>query len=159
MDIREYLRGHAVDFQPLLHGPMPSATRTAHSLHVSGGRVAKTVLVRCEKGFALAVVAATHRVDLTRMATILGVVDVRLATEEEAMAVFHDCERGALPPFGRLYGLETIVDLGLAKVGPIVVEGNVRHEGLRLEFHDYDAVESPVKAEIAAPPGPSRRAG
>ncbi len=160
MDIREYLRGRSVPFSVLLHPPAPTASQLAQSLRVPGQRVAKAVLVRAgESGYALAVVPATHRLDLPRLAAVLGVAgsEVRLASEDEVEAVFADCERGALPPFGHLYGLPTVVDVSLAAGGEIVVEGNLRHEGLRIRYRDYEAVVAPRIARFAAPTTPRRR--
>ena len=157
MIIRDYLRSRHVPFETLLHRPTPSATRLAQCVHVPGGRVAKGVLIRTGAGYVLAVVPATHRVDLDRLSVVLGTRELRLATEDELEPVFHDCERGALPPFGRLYGLTTVVDASLAGGAEIVVEGNTRHEGLRLRYRDYEAVEAPLRARFASAIAPRRR--
>lgn len=159
MSIREFLRSRSVPFTTLLHAPAPSAARLAQSVHVPGQQVAKGVLVRAGAGYVLAVIPATHRVDLERLAVVLdrNPADLRIATEDEVELVFADCERGALPPFGHLYGLATVVDSSLASVGEIVVEGNTRHEGLRLRYRDYEAVEGPIRARFASPIATRRR--
>jgi Ala-tRNA(Pro) deacylase len=107
MCIREYLRSRHIPFETLLHQPTPSATKLAQSVHVPGRQVAKSVLLRTADRFVLAVLPATHRIDLTRLAYVLDCPELRLATEDEVEHVFNDCERGTLPPFGRLYGLKT----------------------------------------------------
>jgi Ala-tRNA(Pro) deacylase len=150
MSIRDYLRNCRVPFETLLHGPMPSATRVAHSLHVPGRQVAKSVLLRAGEGYVLAVLPATHRVDLGRIGEVLAARDIRLATEDELERVFVDCERGAVPPFGKLYGVPTVVDTTLAGCAEIVVEGNARHEGVRMRYRDYEAVERPTRARFAS---------
>jgi len=159
MDIRDYLRSRHVPFQPFLHSPTPSATRLAHCLHVPGRNVAKGVLLQSRDGYVLAVLPATHRVDLVRLASILGVStgELRFATEDEMEQVFPDCERGALPPFGRLYGLRTIIDASLAGASEIVVKGNTRHQGVRLRFLDYESVEEPTRGLFAEAIAPRRR--
>lgn len=165
MGIQKYLRDRQVPFQCLLHPPSPSATRFARSVHVPGKHVAKGVLLRADDSFVLAVLPATHRVDLPRLAALLGVSELGLATEDEVAAIFRDCERGALPPLGRPYGLQTVVDASLACGEEIVIEGNARHEGLRLRYRDYEAIESPRKARFATAIAPRiprtsrRRAG
>ena len=160
MDIRHYLRDRQVWFETLLHAPAPSASKRARSVHVSGRCVAKGVLVKSGETFALAVLPAVARVDLARLGDVLGSRAIRLATEDEAASIFGDCERGALPPFGRLYGLPTIVDASLADAtGEIVFVGNARHEGVRMRYRDYEALETPRIADFTAPLPPSRRAG
>ena len=136
----------------------------AETVHVPGRTVAKAVLIRAGDAFAMAVLPATHRIDLDRLGLILGVDDLRIATEPEVMAIFHDCERGALPPFGRLYGLTTIIDTALAGGSEVVFVANTRHEGIRMRFRDYEALETPMRGRFASmiSPGrrePSRRAG
>ncbi|MBX6315516.1 MAG: YbaK/EbsC family protein [Isosphaeraceae bacterium] len=157
MCIQEYLQSRSVPFESFLQRPAPSATRRAQSVHVPGGRVAKGVLARSGEVYVLAVLPATHRVDLGRLGDVLGLEGLKLATEDEVTAIFRDCERGALPPFGRLYGLTTVVDASLATAGEIVFEGNLRHEGLRMRFRDYEAIEDPVVAQFAVPIAPKRQ--
>ena len=157
MCIRNYLQNRHVRFEVLLHRPAPSAARMAETVHVPGRTVAKGVLVRADGSFVLAVLPSTHRIDLDRLAAILGVEEVRIATEPEVMAIFHDCERGALPPFGRIYGLSTIVDTALAGGSEIVFVGNSRHEGVRMRFRDYEAIESPMRGRFASMICPKRR--
>lgn len=157
MSIREYLQRQRVWFEVLLHRPASGATRLARSLHVPGRQVAKGVLFKAGERFVLAVLPATARVDLERLARALNVPALRLADEEEVGQVFGDCERGALPPFGRLYGLTTVVDTSLSGGSEIVFVANLRHEGVRMRYRDYEALEAPLRARIAAsPPRQSR---
>src|SRR5579883_123694 len=93
MWIREYLESRKVWYETLLHPPVPSATKLAQSVHVPGRCVAKVVLVKAGEAFVLAVLPATHRIDLARLGQVVGGDGVRLATEEEAEAIFKDCER------------------------------------------------------------------
>ena len=151
MCIRDFLQARGVRFEILLHRPSPSAAHLAGSVHVPGRSVAKSVLVRAGDSFALAVLPATHRIDLQRLAEVLEVEDLRIATESEVEAVFDDCETGALPPFGRLYGLTTVLDASVSAGAEIVFVGNTRHEGVRMRFKDYERVEAPVKARFASP--------
>ena len=151
MCIRDFLRARSVRFEVLLHPPSHSATHLAGSVHVPGRSVAKAVLVKAGATFSLAVLPATHRIDTERLAEVLGVTSLRIATESELEAVFADCEPGALPPFGRLYGLTTILDASLSGGAEIVFVGNTRHEGVRMRFRDYEAIEAPIKARFAFP--------
>lgn len=157
MTIREYLRNCGVPFSVVLHAPAPSASRVAQTVHLSGQKVAKAVLLRSGADYLLAVLPATHRVSLGRLAEVLGQADLRLASEDELDRIFPDCEHGSLPPFGRLYGLPTIVDSSLSASGEIFIEGNFRHEGLRLRFRDYEQVEGPQRARFAEQTTPRRR--
>lgn len=157
MNIRDYLQSRHVWFESFLHRPVSTASRRAQSLHVSGRHVAKTVLVRAGETYVLAVLPASSCIDLERLSQLLNDVPVALATEDEIEQVFGDCERGALPPFGRLYGIQTIVDTSLAGGAEFVCVGNSRHEGLRLRFRDFEAVESPTRGRFARVNTPAQR--
>ena len=132
MYIVDFLRSRGVWYESLLHRPASSSTKRAGCVHVPGHRVAKAVLVKAGDSFVLAVLPSTSRIDLSRLSEVMGEPAslVRLATPDELFERFPDCEPGVVPPFGRLYGLKTVVDLGLADSSEIVVGANTRHEGL-----------------------------
>ncbi len=157
MTIRDYLRSRSIPFELLLHRPVPCASRLAASLHLPGRHVAKAVLLRAGDGYLLAVLPATHRVDLDRLSDLLGLERVSLASEEETQLVFHDCERGAIPPFGKKYGLTTVVDPSVAAGVNILVASSLRHEVLRIRYRDFEEIEAPVRARFASAAGPRRR--
>jgi Ala-tRNA(Pro) deacylase len=157
MSIRDFLQSRHVWFETLLHCPAVSATKRAQSIHISGRCVAKVVLIKAARGDILAVLPATHRIDLDRLAAVLGEDVVRIATEDEVAAIFADCELGALPPFGRLYGLKTVVDVSLSGSCEIVFVANTRHEGIRLRYRDFEAIEAPARARFALAVAPRRR--
>ncbi|WP_165234144.1 aminoacyl-tRNA deacylase [Aquisphaera insulae] len=168
MYVVDFLRSRRVEFETLLHRPVSSATKLAGSVHVPGRTVAKSVLVGCGDGFLIALLASTTRIDLDRLAAALGrpACDVRLATPGEIEALFANCEPGSIPAFGRLYGLRSIVDEGLAHAGSIVVRGNLRHQDVRMTFADFQQLEEPMLASFSRPihdpasrPARRRRAG
>lgn len=157
MTIHDFLRGRHVAHETLLHRPSPSAAHRAQSVHIAGARVAKAVLVRAGSGYVLAVLPATHRIDLERLAGAIGAAGLAIALEDDLEGVFIDCERGAVPPFGSLYGLRTVVDASLAAGNEIVTDGNLRHEGLKMRYRDFEAIEAPIRARFAEPIEPRRR--
>ncbi len=157
MRIPDYLRSRLVRFETMLHRPAPSATRLAESVHTPGRQVAKAVLVDAGGSFVLAVLPATHRIDLPRLADALGVARVGLASVDDLERVFADCETGALPPFGRLYGLTTIVDASLGGGSEIVFVANTRHECVRMRYRDFESIELPLRARFATAISPRQR--
>ena len=152
MGIQTYLTSQRVSFESLIHAPAATASVRARLLHTPGRSVAKGVLVRAGDGFVLAVLPATGRIDLTRLSNVLGGQPVSLATEDDLEDVFGDCQRGALPPLGSLYGLRTLLDSSLAAGPEIVFVGNQRHEGIKMSFLDYEALESPTQAQFMSLP-------
>lgn len=150
MNIHDFLNAQHVPFQRLIHQPAPSSSRRADSVRTSGRKVAKTVLLQNADGqFLMAVLPADKKIDWTKITATTGKTGWNLATERQAAMIFSDCETGAWPPFGSLYGLNTLVDESFASENEILVEGNHRHEDYRLSFDDYLRTAQPAKAPIS----------
>jgi Ala-tRNA(Pro) deacylase len=143
MKLEELLTERHIAFEQLQHAPAYTANRTAQALHVPGKDVAKTVVLRVDNRYVLAVLPATHRVDLEEIRQELGAERVAMASEEEMDRVFPDCERGAVPPFGSLYHLETLVDEALAADDQIVFDAQSHQGAIRMRYRDYEAMEHP----------------
>jgi Ala-tRNA(Pro) deacylase len=156
MRLDELLTDRHVPFERLPHQVAYTASRMAQALHVPGKEVAKSVLLRTDQGYVLAVLPATHRVDLEQVRQELvrqelGGARVEMAAEEEMDRLFPDCERGAIPPFGSLYHLPTLVDDSLAQDERITFEAHSHHEAVRMAYRDYEALEHPRRGHFACP--------
>jgi Ala-tRNA(Pro) deacylase len=149
--IANYLRDHDVSYEVQHHREVYTAQEVAESEHVPGRLVAKVVVVLADGQKALLVLPATHRVDLTRAAHALGVADVRLAHEEEFAANFPDCEIGAIPPFGNLYGLPVYVDRTLTADDQIVFQAGTHTTTMRVAYPDFARLVEPVVVEFTLP--------
>jgi Ala-tRNA(Pro) deacylase len=149
MKLDELLTSRHIAFQRLPHRRAYTANRMAEALHVKGREVAKTVLVRAGTGHVLAVLPATHHVDLDQLGEDLGGERVELASEEEMDRLFPDCERGVLPPFGSLYQVPTIMDDSLAEDETIVFEVRDHEQAIRMSLHDYESIEHPRRGHFA----------
>ena len=99
--------------------------------------------------YVVAVLPAHRSVDLERAADVLGGGQVELATEREVTEHCPDCETEALPPFGRQYGMKTMVDESLLEDENIVFEGNSHHEAIRMKLKDYRHIEQPLVGSFA----------
>src|SRR5438552_14834 len=109
MRVAEFLAENHVRFEELQLPPAFSATHRAKHLHVCGRQVAKCVLLMAPTGPLLAVLPATHHIDLALLTQELN-QSIHLATDEEIARVFPDCEWGVVLPFGVVYGLPTVLD-------------------------------------------------
>jgi Ala-tRNA(Pro) deacylase len=148
MRIPEFLRQQAVPFETLVHPPAFTAQRRARHLHVPGQQLAKCVLLCGPSGYVLAVLPATHYVDLEAVSKALG-GPVRLAREEEIAALFPDCEWGVLAPFGRLYGLPTLLEDSIAADTQIVFEAHLHALTIRMSCRDFERLEQPRRLAFA----------
>jgi Ala-tRNA(Pro) deacylase len=149
MRLDDLLVSRHVPFQRLPHRRTYTANRMAQALHVKGREVAKTVLLRTGNGPMLAVLPATHHIDLEQLRHDLGDDRVELASEEDMDRLFPDCERGAVPPFGSLYQVPTLMDDSLAEDESIVFEGPDHEQAIRMTLRDYEEIEHPRHGHFA----------
>ena len=92
---------------------------------------------------AVAVLPASHFVAESRLAKSLGAEKVRLATEFEMEDLCPDCEVGAAPPFGNLYGLPTYACPVLARDERITFNAGSHRDAVRMSWSDYERLAQP----------------
>ncbi len=148
----DYLERAGVSYQRLPHPRAVSAQRLAASLHTSGFIVAKAVLVLVDGAPAIAVLPAAELLDEQALAQAMGAQRARRMDESEFEPLFGDCEPGAEPPFGGLYGLPVIADDCLAEEDEIVVRAGSHEEALRLRWSEFARLERPRLADLGTLP-------
>lgn len=110
MTLREYLSACDIDFEELSHPRETTTSRIAEASHVSGDRMAKAVMLHSDSGYRLAVVPSSCDADLEQLARLFNEHKVELASEQQIMEHFRDCDAGATSPVGQAYGLQVYVD-------------------------------------------------
>lgn len=148
--VSQFLDDQRIHFETLIHPPAYTAQKLAHRLEVSGRNVAKSVLLVAPSGYYLAVLPATHQVDLAQVAQVLG-TPVRLAQQDEIAELFNDCEHGTMSPFGRLYGLSTLLDESIAVGHHMIFEAQRHSLSIRMRCQDFERVEQPRRFRFAKP--------
>ena len=78
-----------------------------------------------------------------------GANDVELATEAEFKDMFPDCDVGAMPPFGNLYGLDVYVAKTLAEDDEIVFNAGTHAELIKLPYAEYERLVKPKVVKIS----------
>jgi Ala-tRNA(Pro) deacylase len=138
------LNENQIPYSHHVHPLAFTAQEVAHAERVSGRMIAKTVVVLADGAFAMAVLPADSLVDLQELRHALGATHLRLATERELADLFADCELGAMPPFGNLYGLPVYVDSSLAQQQTIGFNAGTHRDVVHLKFADFSRVVQPV---------------
>ena len=110
--LREYLESRGITYEVVEHPHTDSAMRAAEAAHVPGDQVAKPVLLGDEHSYLLAVIPATHRLELDRINQVLS-RNLEMLPEDEIEAAFSDCERGAIPAVGEPYGIDVVIEPAL----------------------------------------------
>jgi Ala-tRNA(Pro) deacylase len=141
-----------VHYDVLPHPQAFRAAAVAQTLHAPEQQMAKVVIVKVKTQFVTTVLPARWRVDLQCLRKIFGTHRVRLATEQEITELFPDCELGAMPPLGTLYGLPVYVDRSLTGDEHFCFEGGTHSEAIRMRYWDFAALVFPVVAEFHSEP-------
>lgn len=150
--LQAYLDREWVHYEVLPHPEAFCAAEIAHTLHTPEKEMAKVVIVKVQERFVMTVLPASWNVNLPRLRTVLATHQVRLATEEEIKDLFPDCELGAMPPFGNLYGLSVYVDQSLTEDEEIVFQAGTHSDAIRMRYWDFAGLVFPVIAEFHRSP-------
>jgi Ala-tRNA(Pro) deacylase len=143
------LAREGVDFEVLLHSRSTTAAAEARALGVLPQTVAKTVIAKgADELHVRAVLPATSRVSMSKLAQAATAPSVRLLTEAELVADYPQFELGAVPPFGGPGGDRVIVDRSLMEHAHVVFEGGVHDTSLRLRVADLIDVADAQRADI-----------
>ncbi len=141
--LKELLDSQKVPYELLSHGEAYTSPEIAHLLHVPGKELAKVIMVRVGERFVMTVLPSTWKIDLGRLQEIFREGQVQIATEEEFKGLFPDCEIGAMPPFGNLYGLGVYVERSLTEDEEIVFQAGTHHDAIKMRYSDFAALVNP----------------
>jgi len=147
--LREFLDSHNIKYLVISHSLAYTAQGVAALAHVSGKKLAKTVILKIDGILAMAVVPASDHVDLNRIKTLTGGEEVELATEHEFKDAFPDCETGAMPPFGNLYDMTVYADSILGKNEEITFSAGSHRELVRMRWDDMVRLVNPTIDQFA----------
>lgn len=148
----DYLDSNDVRYETLRHSQAFTAQEIAARAHISGWKVAKTVLVRAADKLLMVVLPAPAKVDLESLADALGTPSAKLASEDDFRGRFPDCEVGAMPPFGNLYDMPVCVDESLRQDQNIAFNAGTHRELVRIAYADFDRLVQPrhIQCAVAA---------
>jgi Ala-tRNA(Pro) deacylase len=142
---------HAVPYDVLHHRTEFTAQETAAETHTPGREFAKVVVVRVDGRFAMLVMPAHHRLDFQKAHAALAATEVRMATEDELRKLFPDCDVGAEPPLGNLYGLPVWISSSMKGDQHITFNAGTHEDAIRMKFGDYTKLVLPTYADFSVP--------
>ncbi len=148
-DLLRYLKSNKIEFQVMEHDPAFSAHDVAAVAHVPESEMAKAVLLKIDDHFWMAVLRSDQRINEQMIRRVFGARLVHLAHEEDLGMLFPDCQIGAMPPFGNLYGLPVLVEESLAEDEEIVFNACTHTKSIRMKFKDFRRLAKPVIAGFA----------
>jgi Ala-tRNA(Pro) deacylase len=156
MDLRSHLDSAGCHYSWSRHGDCFTARGLAQREHVPAGHVIKPVLVSVDGEFVLCALPASHRIDLSLLRMEVGAEEIRLANEEELAGMCGDCELGAEPPIGWLFGLPTFMDESLFDDGQVTFQAGNHREAVTMSFMDYFRLAKPAVGHFGQAPSEAR---
>lgn len=150
--LEQLFRDEGVAYKAMTHPVAYTAQEAAAAQHVSGHQVAKVVIVVADGQLLMLALPASARIDFSRVKATLGAREVRLAREEEFKVVFPDCDTGAMPPFGNLYGVPVYADRALSRVDEIVFPAGTHRDTMKIAIRDFERLARPAVADFAFQP-------
>lgn len=147
--LRHFLDEQGIEYTVLPHREVFTAQEVAAASHVPGRELAKVLLLREHPGdYLMMVLPAPCRVDLAAVRAASGKRKLSLASEAEMQTLFPDCETGAMPPFGNLYGLPVYIDNCFSRTEPFFFQAGNHHEVVRMAYGEYERLVKPVAGEF-----------
>lgn len=147
--LKELLEREQIPFTSIPHEETYTAQETAQAAHVPGFELAKTVMIELDGKMAMVVVPATRKVVLQDLREETHAARARFAEEKAFQAYFPDCETGAMPPFGNLYGVDVYVESGLTADRDIAFNAGTHKEVIRMAYADFDRLVHPKVVSCA----------
>ncbi|MDJ0908639.1 MAG: YbaK/EbsC family protein [Woeseiaceae bacterium] len=142
--LKDFLDKEHIKYVTIGHSPAYTAQEIAAEAHIPGKELAKTVVVKIDGEMAMVVTTASEMIELDHIRDSLGAKEVDLATENEFKDSFPDCETGAMPPFGNLYGMKVFVSQTLREDEQIAFNAGTHSELVRLPYTEFERLVHPT---------------
>lgn len=147
--LKEFLDNNNIKYVTIKHTVAFTAQEIAASAHIKGKKLAKSVLVKINGKMVMVVLPGSYKVNFEQLRAAFENENVRLANEQEFMDKFPECEVGAMPPFGNLYGLEVYVDQSLAEDEEIAFNAGTHTELIQMSYPDFERLVQPKKMKFS----------
>lgn len=148
--VTEYLDRKNVKYLIISHAPAFTAQGVAGLMHIPGKELAKTVIVKLDGELVMAVLPAKFHVDLEKLRKLVKAKTAAVASEDDFKDRFIDCETGAMPPFGSLFGLKVFADDSLEQDTEIGFNAGTHRDLIRMTWEDYKKLVQPRIVRFAA---------
>ena len=141
--LKAFLDDNGVKYVTISHSQAYAAHEIAASAHIPAKELAKTVMLKIDGKLTMAVLPASHKVDLDHLRESLNAGKVVLATEHEFKDTFPGCALGAMPPFGNLYDLDVLVAERLTQDKEIAFNAGTHTELIKMSYGDFEKLVKP----------------
>lgn len=151
--IEDFLVANDIGFLHYPHEPEPTAAKTAERLHIKESDFGKCIVIVAGGDLALAVIPVNEQLDTDAVAEALEARGARLATEREVDTAFPDCEPGAVPPLGSLFGVPVLIDFAFEDHRLLSFKAGTHTDVIQVCLDDFVKAVHPIACRLTAAPG------
>lgn len=148
--LKRYLDERGVRYLTISHSMAFTALEIARSAHIPSKEMAKTLVVTIGNQPTIIVIPAAQQFDLDILKKTFDTDQVELTSEDKFSKLFPDCEVGAMPPFGNLYGMDTYVAESISAQEYIAFNAGSHSEIVKMLYRDYENLAAPRLIILAA---------
>ena len=147
--LRKYLDDKKIKYALISHSPAYTAQEIAHSAHIPGQIMAKTVIVEINRKMAMVILPASYKINFGVLEDSLESEEqIGFARENESKGLFPGCEAGAMPPFGNLYSMDVYVAKELKKDRNIAFNAGNHKELIVMRYKDFERLVRPTVLDL-----------
>lgn len=150
--LRVFLDENHAQYTHTVHSIAYTAREVASAEHLPPREVAKTVVVHGDDGYHMLVLPANRLVDFQEVRLALGLSHARMVPETELNRLFPDCELGAMPPMGNIYGIPVYLDSGLAAEDTITFNAGTHRDVVHMTTREFRRLVRPTLVSLAREP-------
>jgi Ala-tRNA(Pro) deacylase len=143
-NIKEHLFHSGVSYSHKIHPVAFTSLEIAEVDHIPGREFAKTVVLKADDRFIMAVVPGDNVINMNALKRHVGCKRLSLASETEFAEKFPACQPGAMPPFGKLFGLPLYCDSALSKLAEMEFNAGTHIDTVRMKFSSFIKLENPA---------------
>lgn len=148
-NLQSFLDSKGVAYRLSRHPDVYTSQQLAEAEHIPGEKVIKPVIVEADGKLLMCALPATHRIDMEELKRQLEVEKVKLVDESVLGELFPDCELGAEPPIGSLFGMNTVMDASLTHDDYVTFQAGTHREAVTMSLMEYRRVAQPEIAHFA----------
>lgn len=165
--LTNFLDQNKIKYEVLEHRTVYTALDAAETQHVKPQEVVKTMVIKADNNYLLALLPASKNVDKVKLKKAINDWIKKLPEDSEWKAVFKKSAKavgwakeawmkknmlgkvGATPPFGSLVKLPVFMDGPLFNVVSLIVNAGEYTESVKLKTKDLIKLENPIKASFS----------
>lgn len=138
--VLNYLEKNRIKFEVIDHRQVFTAHDLAMTLHLPHSQIAKSLLIKADNNFILAVLPADKNLDMRKLAKLVKAKKLSMP-KENIMKEKFKVKPGALPAFGGLYKLPVYIDKIILKQKKILLSSGSFVQSVLLSPKDYVNLE------------------